>query len=115
MPEGVLNTRQINALRALLERRDFTPEDVALLDYHTLSRMPGIGGKSLNIIRGWLAANGLDLANSPDDYRSSLRFCRLQERLVKARRLLEKNGYEVAHTPVDEEGGGLHTTGFSSP
>lgn len=103
MPEGVLNTRQSNALRALLERHDFTPEEVAMLDYHTLSRMPGIGGKSLNIIRGWLAANGLDLHNSPEDYRTSLRFCRLQERLAKAKKLLEKNGYQVAPSSACEE------------
>lgn len=95
MPDEVLSTRQINALRALLDRRDFTPEEVAMLDYYVLARMPGIGGKSLSIIRGWLATRGLDLHNSPDDYRSSLRFCRLQERILKARKFLEKNGYAV--------------------
>ena len=94
MPEG-LKTRQVDALRMLLERRDFTAEDVAALDYHLLARMPGVGGKSLDIIRGWLAAQGLDLLNSPADYSRSLRFCRLEARLVRARKLLERNGYSV--------------------
>ena len=53
MPEG-LTTRQINALRLLLEKREFTTQDVAALDYHQLARMPGIGGKSLNLISEWL-------------------------------------------------------------
>jgi len=95
MPEGSLNTRQINALRILLERREFTPEEVASLDYHVLARMPGIGGKSLNIIRGWLAAHGLDLLNSPTNYSRSLKYCRLEVRLVRAQALLEKHGYRV--------------------
>ncbi|MBS1209407.1 MAG: hypothetical protein H6R19_1805 [Proteobacteria bacterium] len=94
MQEG-LNTRQINALRLLLERREFTPEDVAALDYHLLARMPGIGGKSLNIIREWLASKGMDLLNSPEDYSKSLRSCRLEARLERARKLLEKHGYDV--------------------
>jgi len=95
MRERLLNTRQTNALRALLERKDFSAEDVAALDYHVLARMPGIGGKSLSIIREWLASNGLDLLNSPDDYSKSLRFCRLEARLERARKLLEKYGYDV--------------------
>lgn len=95
MPAG-LKTRQVNALRMLLERRDFTAEEVAALDYHLLARMPGVGGKSLDIIREWLTAQGLDLLNSPADYSRSLRFCRLEARLMRARNLLEKNGFRVS-------------------
>lgn len=94
MAEG-LKTRQINALRLLLERRDFTPEDVAALDYHLLARMPGVGGKSLNIIREWLNSHGLDLLNSPGEYARTLRFCRQEARIERARFLLEKHGYSV--------------------
>lgn len=94
MIEG-LKTRQINALRLLLERRDFTPEDVAGLDYHLLVRMPGVGGKSLNIIREWLNSHGLDLLNSPDEYQRSLRYCRQEARIARARSFLEKHGYSV--------------------
>ena len=95
MPAG-LKTRQVNALRMLLERREFTAEEVAMLDYHLLARMPGIGGKSLDIIREWLNAQGLDLMNSPADYSRSLRFCRLEARLIRAQRLLEKHGYGIS-------------------
>lgn len=95
MPAG-LKTRQVNALRMLLERREFTAEEVAMLDYHLLARMPGIGGKSLDIIREWLSAQGLDLMNSPAEYSNSLRFCRLEARLSRAQRLLEKHGYGIS-------------------
>lgn len=95
MPEG-LTTRQINALRLLLEKREFTTQDVAALDYHQLARMPGIGGKSLNLIREWLNSKGLDLLNSPNDYSKSLKFCRLEARLSRAQALLEKHGYAVS-------------------
>ena len=92
-----LKTRQVNALRMLLERREFTAEDVAALDYYLLARMPGIGGKSLDAIREWLTSQGLDLLNSPSDYANSLRFCRLEARLLRARSLLEKMVIELLH------------------
>lgn len=113
MLEG-LKTRQVNALRMLLERRDFTAEDVAALDYHLLARMPGVGGKSLDIIREWLAAQGLDLLNSPANYSTSLRFCRLEARLIRARKLLEKNGYSVTPPELHQARHHQATTDSSS-
>lgn len=94
MPEG-LRTRQVNALRMLLERREFTAEEVSALDYQLLARMPGIGGKSLDIIRDWLMSQGLDFLNSPAEYSRDLRFSRLEARLKRARSLLEKHGYSI--------------------
>jgi predicted DNA-binding helix-hairpin-helix protein len=95
MQEKNLTTRQINALCLLLERKDFSPEDVARLDYHTLMKTPGIGGKSVYIIRAWLTEYGLDLHNSPAEFAQSLRQLRLRVRLERAEQLLRKYGYAV--------------------
>lgn len=94
MPDG-LKTRQINALRLLLGRREFLPQDIAALDYHTLVRVPGIGGKGLNLIREWLHSYGLDLLNSPGEFRDSLQHFRQEARIQRARNLLEKHGYSI--------------------
>lgn len=93
--EVKLTTRQINALRLLLERKEFSVEDVAQLDYYTLVKTPGIGGKSVHIIREWLAGFGLDLFNCPATYSQTLRQQRLRTRLERAEKLLRKYGYDV--------------------
>ena len=90
-----LTTRQINALRLLLEQRQFSADDVALLDYHTLRRTPGIGTKSVNIIREWLGMYGKDLMNCPCSLSQSLRQRRLEGRLTQAILLLQKHGYKI--------------------
>jgi len=93
--EVKLTTRQVNALRLLLERKEFSVEDVAQLDYYTLVKTPGIGGKSVHIIREWLSGFGLDLYNCPANYAQTLRQQRLRIRLERAEQLLRKYGYNV--------------------
>lgn len=85
---------QRNALCQLFERRDFTPEDVALLDYRCVKRLPKVGKKGIEAIRTWLAQYGYDLANVPErhDEHSEQR---LRLRLDQAVRLLLKHGYRV--------------------
>ena len=39
-PCALLPTRQRNALRLLLDKRIFTPEEIAALDYHVVERAP---------------------------------------------------------------------------
>lgn len=103
MKEVKLTTRQINALRLLLERKEFSVADVAQLDYYTLIKTPGIGGKSIHIIREWLAGFGQDLYNCPAHYSQTLGQQRLQARLERAEKLLRKHGYDV-YPPCEDVG-----------
>ena len=90
----LLPTRQKNALRLLLDKRVITPEEVALLDYRTVERAPGIGKNSLDVIRAWLNSSGLDLRGLP--------MATVSQRTVQRARKLERaidylrwHGYEV--------------------
>lgn len=90
-----LSTRQANALRALLECRDFSVDDVAKLDYQVLIRTPGVGKKSVRQIREWLLQFSKDLSNCPSALPKSMRQVRLERRLEDAEKLLLENGYQV--------------------
>ena len=60
-----LPTRQNNALRSLLNKPEIQPEEIAALPYRTVARAPGVGQRSLEIIRAWLHRHGLELSDVP--------------------------------------------------
>ncbi|MBS1154573.1 MAG: hypothetical protein H6R07_497 [Proteobacteria bacterium] len=93
MPD-TLPTRQRNALRILLEKSNFTPEDVAGLSYRRLLKSPGIGRKGMTIIRAWLAESFLDLADLPAERQTTKNHVE-SKRLQNAIHILESHGYEV--------------------
>jgi hypothetical protein len=64
-PAKSLSTLQRNALCKLLDRPQFTPEDVVRLGYRRLAQAEGIGRKSLTAILAWLQANGYELQPDP--------------------------------------------------
>lgn len=88
-----LNTMQRNALCQFFGRKDFTPQEVAALDYAVVAHLPKIGRKGIEAIRLWLQHHGLDLKNTPDDSDHTDR--RLNKRLQLAARLLQRHGYRV--------------------
>ncbi|MDB5814181.1 MAG: hypothetical protein JWN23_1298 [Rhodocyclales bacterium] len=61
-----LTTRELNALRVALDKRHISVEDVAMLDYASVTRVPGLGRKSIANIRAWLADQGRSLCNDID-------------------------------------------------
>ena len=89
-----LPTRQNNALRLLLNKREITPADVANLDHQDILRAPGIGPKSIGIIERWLRGHGLVLPKAPERTQHP-RPCLRQRRLERAIDLLRDSGYEV--------------------
>lgn len=94
-PPRELSTMQRNALRMLLNRRDFRPEDVARLDYATLARAPRIGKKALESIRSWLQAQGYDLRNVPAPESPPARRTRKEKELERALETLRSNGLDI--------------------
>lgn len=86
-----LPTLQMNALRKLLSRPEFTPEEVAALGYQRLRKAEGIGSKGLVNIIEWLAAHGLQLAGGVAESGKSPR----QKKLEQALALVQSHGYEV--------------------
>ncbi len=90
-----LSTRQINALRAVLERRHFSADDVAGIDYQILIRTPGLGSKSLQTILDWLHAQGLELRNAPGSDALQAHSLRRGGRIERAIALLLAHGYRV--------------------
>ncbi|GAB4062732.1 hypothetical protein [Uliginosibacterium sediminicola] len=90
-----LSTRQINALRAVLERRHFSADDVAGIDYQILIRTPGLGSKSLQTILDWLHAQGLELRNAPGSDTLHTHSLRRGGRIERAIALLLAHGYRV--------------------
>lgn len=92
-----LPTRQRNILRNLLDRPEVTPADAAALDYRAVERAAGVGKHSLDIIRTWLQAHGLDLAEVPGGEPRPV-VPRRQRKLQRAIHYLEEQGYEVRRT-----------------
>ncbi|MEI7432510.1 MAG: hypothetical protein WCL27_18855 [Betaproteobacteria bacterium] len=89
-----LPTRQMNALRLLLAKRIVSPEEVAVIDYRVLERAPGVGKKSIDIIRTWLNSQGYELSGIPKEA--------VNQRVIQRERKLERiidylrwHGYEV--------------------
>ena len=94
MPER-LPTRQLNALRLLLDKHDFSADEVATLDYVKLVRAPGIGHKGIEIIHVWLTAHGRDLLNWPEHNELSAREQQATRKVEQAIDLLTRHGYAV--------------------
>lgn len=89
-----LPTRQANALRLLLDKPVITPEEVALLSYRSIERAPGVGTKSIAVIRAWLNSHGYELnglPSSPNSLQGALR----KRKLERAIDYLRDQGYEV--------------------
>jgi hypothetical protein len=89
-----LPTRQMNALRLLLAKPIVSPEEVAIIDYRVLERAPGVGKKSIEIIRAWLNSQGYELSGVPKT--------EVNQRVIQRKRKLERaidylrwHGYEV--------------------
>jgi len=91
---AVLPTRQKNALRLLLDKPSFTPEEVAAINYRILERAPGIGKNSLAIISAWLKGCGYELRGLPTMTVNPREAQRLRK-LERAIDYLHGNGYEV--------------------
>lgn len=94
MSPASLSTMQRNALSQFFGRKEFTPEEVAELDYSVVAHLPKIGRKGIQTIRGWLQQHGRDLKNLPDHGHEHADQ-RLNQRLQNASRLLKKHGYRV--------------------
>lgn len=92
--EQALSTLQRNAIAQFLNRRNFSPKDIAGYDYQVIASLPKIGKKGIVAIRAWLIAHGQDLKNIPPEQSESAQR-RHREKLVHAIKLLEKNGYRV--------------------
>ena len=90
----VLPTRQRNALRLLLNKASFSPQEIAALDIRVIERAPGIGRKSLDLINAWLKSHGCELSGAP---RATLgnRQIQKQRKLQQAIDLLRGSGYEI--------------------
>lgn len=89
-----LPTRQKNALRLLLGKPNFTPEEIAAIDYRLLERAPGVGKSSLAIIRAWLQAHGYEFKNLPA-LPANPRAAQRRRKLERAIDYLRWHGYEV--------------------
>ena len=89
-----LGAMQRNALCRLFGRKEFTPEEVAGLDYTQVERLPKIGKKGIEAIRVWLKDYGYDLSNLPvTPHQCNVK--KLKSRLDSAARLLAKHGYRI--------------------
>src|SRR5688500_1824729 len=89
-----LNTREMNALRLLLDKRIFTIQEIAELDYDRVRCFPGVGTKSLSDICAWLAEHGLQLRNTPAAMPPP-KPTEPDPRVKKAIRVLQDEGYLV--------------------
>jgi len=94
---AVLPTRQKNALRLLLDKPNFTPEEVAAIDYRALERAPGVGKNSIAIISAWLQSQGYEVKGVPVAP-VNRREVQRQRKLERAIDYLQWHGYEV-HGP----------------
>jgi hypothetical protein len=90
-PEEDLSTMHRNALSQHFDRRDFTAEELAGLDYRDVARLPKVGAEGLRAIRAWLHKQGLDLRNVPIEQEPAPTPGPLQWAI----RLLERHGYRV--------------------
>ncbi|MFA9439235.1 hypothetical protein ACDA63_06305 [Uliginosibacterium sp. sgz301328] len=89
-----LPTRELNALRGLFDKVQFSADEVVALDYRVIRRLPGVGPKGIENIRHWLEAQGLYPENWPHNGSAAHR-SRHHSRIEAAIRLLEDHGYEV--------------------
>lgn len=90
----VLPTRQRNALRLLLEKPSFSPQEIAALDRRVIERAPGIGRKSIELIDTWLKSHGYALQGTSNPV-AGRRQERKRRKLQQAIDLLRVHGYEI--------------------
>lgn len=95
-PVAQLPTLQRNALRKIFDRREFTPQDVALLGYRRLQKAEGIGNKGLLVIRAWLQQFGYDVAPPENPAGDPASQASRRVRIERAVRLLTVHGYTVS-------------------
>ena len=93
-PLADLPTRQKNALRLLLDKPSFTPDEVAAIDYRVLERAPDVGKNSIAIIRAWLEGHGYQIKGLPADPVSPRQLQR-KRKLERAIDYLRWHGYDV--------------------
>lgn len=102
LPSGsaaiILPTRQKNALRLLLDKPNFSAEEVAAIDYRVLERASGIGKNSLAIIGAWLKSQGYEFRGRPAVV-VNRRTVQRQRKLERAIDYLHGQGYEVRRPP----------------
>jgi hypothetical protein len=87
-----LNRRELNVLRRLLNRAEFSPRDVAHLGVARLESADGLGAKGLAHVLDWLAAQGYSLRQPVSD---PGRQDRIARRIEQAQQLLEQWGWQV--------------------
>ena len=93
-----LPTRQNNALRILLNKHVFSPQEIAALDVRVIERAPGVGKKGLQLIDAWLKSQGYELSGRAQ--KSLSRSQLLERRKIKqAIDLLRSAGYEIHRLP----------------
>jgi hypothetical protein len=91
-----LPTLQRNALRKLLNRPEFTPEEVFELGYRRIQRAEGIGEKGLQCVLSWLKAHDLELQPPAPPPDLSLKLpAEVKRNINGAVRLLRTHGYRV--------------------
>jgi hypothetical protein len=91
-----LNRRELNALRRLLNKAEFGPQDVARIGVAHLESAPGLGEKGLAHVLAWLEAEGYCLQSSSfGNSRDTGRQDRINRRLEQAQHLLEQWGWQV--------------------
>jgi len=100
-----LPTLQRNAIGLLLGKRDFTPAEVAKLDYQQLERAPRIGKKGIGNIRNWLKQHGLDL-DVPAAPVVTQREQQKERKLAQAIDVLTRNGFVIMHEARTKPRGG---------
>ena len=97
-----LSRRETNVLRRLLNRAEFTPQDVARLGLDRLQSAQGLGVKGLANVLSWLAGQGYDLRPQvTGEALESDRRDRLKRRLEQAQYLLEQWGWQVSRPGQD--------------
>lgn len=99
-----LPTLQRNGIGLLLGKRDFTPAEVAKLDYQQLERAPRIGKKGISNIRSWLNQYGLDL-DVPAAPVTTQREKQKNRKVAQAIDVLTRNGFVILHESRDKRGG----------
>lgn len=103
---AALPTLQRNAMRKLLQRPAFTPEDVARVGHQRLRQAEGVGQKGLGIILAWLREHGCEPhAPGNEGIHDARKAARERSRLEAALRIVRTHGY-VAYRRRDAREGG---------
>lgn len=93
-PADELTTKIRNALCQYFNRRDFTINEIASLEFSEVARLPRIGETGLRQIRCLLRKHGLDLRNPPKQQGKPPKVVRRQH-INRAIKSLERRGYQI--------------------